>query len=566
MDVTFKKLHALRNNGDIVLLSGDKDSCVVILNRGDYIKKVETHIKEGIDQGIYAIAEDKTHEDLENFRAFIYRNFRETSFYNDLWTNRNQPGRLFCTAKTHKFTDLSQITVENLKLRPVIDQTNSFSAKAAAFLSNYLKPLQDEEFMLNDTLKFPELIKKLPPKGRDDEDLSYDVEALFTSIPIADTIDYIVDEIYEKEVIKPICKKLIFKRLLERLTSGCTFSANGKLVKQRDGCPIGGNFSMCMAGICMTKCIREVVKPHHPQFFCLYVDDIYARRKRGDNDELGNALNNFHPNLNFTVENEPDKFLDCEFKKDDETRTFSTRVFHKPNKFPMHWSSQSPRRYKRNALTCDLHRACVISDDFEEEVTKIKTKYLNAGFPYGFIVDTIKHFKFSRFESIIPQRFFDEPDKRPTLRVRLPFCPRNENLLRNFLKKLYSFIGDSFNVFIIWNTSKIRCLFPLKDKNVHTCCVVYHGTCSCGHIYIGETERCQHVRFAEHENIKLTSEPSKHLKAHPNHSFTWKIIANAPSDQERRKILEALYVAKFKPNLNEQLKSKKLKLFPNGLT
>ena len=47
---------------------------------------------------------------------------------------------------------------------------------------------------------------------------------------------------------------------------------------------------------------------------------------------------------------------------------------------------------------------------------------------------------------------------------------------------------------------------------------------------------------------------------------TSKIIANAPSDQEKRKILETLYVAKFKPSLNEQLKSKKLKLFPNGLT
>ena len=30
----------------------------------------------------------------------------------------NQPGRFFATAKTHKFTSLNDITVENLKLRP----------------------------------------------------------------------------------------------------------------------------------------------------------------------------------------------------------------------------------------------------------------------------------------------------------------------------------------------------------------------------------------------------------------------------------------------------------------
>ena len=459
------------------------------------------------------------------------------------------------------------VTVDSLKLRPVIDQCNSFTSRAATFLSDYLKPLQDKEFMLNDTLKFPDLIKKLPPKGLDEEDVSYDVEALFTSIPVADTIDYILHEIYEKNVIKPLCdKKLVFRRLLERLTSGCVFSANGKLIKQVDGCPIGGSFSVRMAGICMTKCIREIVKPKNPPFFSLYVDDGYARRKKGMTDELGDALNAFHPNLNFTVENEPDRFLDCAFQKDPETRTFTTKVFHKPNKFPMHWSSQTPRRYKRNAITCELHRASVISDHFDEEVVGIRERYVNAGFPLGFINSVIDGFKFSRFERIIPPNLFEEPDEKPIVRVRLPFCARNENLTRTFLKKLKAYTGDSLNVFIIWNTSKIRSLFPLKDKNLHPHCVIYKGKCSCGETYMGETERCSHLRFEEHENVQKTSEPSKHLKANPTHSFTWEILANAPSDSQKRMLLEAFYVAKFKPGLNDQVRSKKLKLFPNGLT
>ena len=108
----------------------------------------------------------------------------------------------------------------------------------------------------------------------------------------------------------------------------------------------------------------------------------------------------------------------------------------------------------------------------------------------------------------------------------MPFCRKNENLMRTFLKKLYSYIGETYNVFIIWNTSKIRSLFPIKDKNLHQHCIIYHGKCSCGKEYVGETERCNHVRFSEHENIKKVSEPSKHLKEHPNHSFIWKILAN----------------------------------------
>ena len=37
----------------------------------------------------------------------------------------SQPTRLFATAKTHKFTDTKQININNLKLRPVIDQTRT---------------------------------------------------------------------------------------------------------------------------------------------------------------------------------------------------------------------------------------------------------------------------------------------------------------------------------------------------------------------------------------------------------------------------------------------------------
>ena len=33
----------------------------------------------------------------------------------------SQPARLFATAKTHKFTDIKQININDLKLRPIID-------------------------------------------------------------------------------------------------------------------------------------------------------------------------------------------------------------------------------------------------------------------------------------------------------------------------------------------------------------------------------------------------------------------------------------------------------------
>ena len=316
----------------------------------------------------------------------------------------------------------------------------------------------------------------------------------------------------------------------------------------------------------MTKCIREIIVPLAPPFFKLYVDDGFCRRGKGEQDPILEGLNGFHPKLNFTVENEPEKFLDSKFIKNEETRTFSIRVFHKPNKLPAHWSSQIPRRYKRNAILCDLHRAYAISDDFDAEIIGIRERFLHSGFPSGFINETIHNFKFSRFEELIPRDFFDLPESKPVIRVSLPYCKRNENLAKVFLKKIHFFVGDSVQIFVVWKISKVRSIFPLKDKNTHPCCVIYEGTCSCGDKYIGETDRCIHLRTAEHEDIKKSSEPASHLKSNPGHSFTWKVITRAPSNAIKRKILEALHIAKFKPKLNDQVKSAKLRLYHNGVT
>ena len=130
--------------------------------------------------------------------------------------------------------------------------------------------------------------------------------------------------------------------------------------------------------------------------------------------------------------------------------------------------------------------------------------------------------------------------------------------------------------FIIWKTTKIRSCFPLKDKPPHKCAVIYKGVCSCGVEYIGETIRCEHIRFAEHDNVKGTSEPAKHLAANnqtdcppgtsPVHKFSWKSLCRAPLQNHKRKILEGLYIAKSKPKLNEQIICHKLLLFNNGIT
>ena len=126
-----------------------------------------------------------------------------------------------------------------------------------------MKPLDKNEFTISDTLAFPEWLQNI----ENSDDFSYDVESLFISIPIKETIDYIIHKIYTKNVIETMCKKSIFKKLLIKSTKECTFLVNNRLLKQIDVCPMGGPISVVFADIYMCKMEDDVVALLKPIFY-----------------------------------------------------------------------------------------------------------------------------------------------------------------------------------------------------------------------------------------------------------------------------------------------------------
>ena len=73
------------------------------------------------------------------------------------------------------------------------------------------------KYSIGDTLTFPDLLKNAEESDHY-EDVSYNVESLFTSIPVKETIDYIIQKNYVKKEIKTLCKKSIFIKLLKKFT------------------------------------------------------------------------------------------------------------------------------------------------------------------------------------------------------------------------------------------------------------------------------------------------------------------------------------------------------------
>ena len=343
------------------------------------------------------------------------------------------------------------------------------------------------------------------------------------------------------------------------LTKDCLFSANNTLYKQIDGCPMGGPISVVMAGSFMNKLERDVIIPPLPIFYKRYVDDVYVRRKKEVNDELLKKLNDYHENINFTVEKNPKKFLDTQIFF--ENNSIVTEVVSNEFKLPPHWSSKIPKRYKRNIINGELHRAKQISSNFDKEILRIREKYKNAGYPIRFVNSVISSFIDNR-----PKQPRNENKTRIT--INLPFCAENENFAKKLLSKLNSFTGDKYSFQIIWKTKKVRSLFSVKDRvNIKHCAnVVYEGTCSCDADYIGITDRNAVFRFAEHNNPAKNSEPAKHLKQNPQHKFEWKILSKTPKQKWKGRILEAFFIKTKAPTLNNQVDNYNLKLYPNGIT
>ena len=124
----------------------------------------------------------------------------------------------------------------------------------------------------------------------------------------------------------------------------------------------------------MTKTEREVVNPSKSKFYKWFMDDIINRRNKTEPGDLLQKLNNNHPNMKYTVEIRPEIFLDKKIVYSNDVIT--TEVKRNDRKLPVHWSSNVPKRYKKNAIISDLNRATRIASFPADEIPKIKQNFL----------------------------------------------------------------------------------------------------------------------------------------------------------------------------------------------
>ena len=159
------------------------------------------------------IKTDPTHRRLisiQNYlRTLVRRGELDKDSYKNIRPRNAKPARAHGLPKIHKaFHQLP-------KFRPIIDTTGTTHYSVGKFISELLQPLTLNEFTLKDTFDTANRIQAISPTlfAEGYEFVSFDVESLFTNVPLQRTLKIIIDRIYNKKLVKTNTRNLHFANL-----------------------------------------------------------------------------------------------------------------------------------------------------------------------------------------------------------------------------------------------------------------------------------------------------------------------------------------------------------------
>ena len=98
-----------------------------------------------------------------------------------------QPGKLYRIAKVHE---------TRVPLRAVVSMVETPEYKLAKFLDNLIKPYIPDIYLLRSTENFIERLNECPCNNKNSM-VSFDVASLFTNVPLAKTIELVIQRLFD---------------------------------------------------------------------------------------------------------------------------------------------------------------------------------------------------------------------------------------------------------------------------------------------------------------------------------------------------------------------------------
>ena len=177
-------LRQLRDDKSRMFLTADKGVALVVIDRTEYIQKSKDLLQ---DTSTYRTIKGDPTSKLKNRLISILKKIKaETGMQDNIYKKMYPTG-----ASPAKFYGLPKIHKKNIPLRPIVSSRGSVSYGVAKELSKIIKPLMGCSIHhVHNSTQLAEEIKKTKIQQRECI-TSYDVTALFTSIPVPSTLDII---------------------------------------------------------------------------------------------------------------------------------------------------------------------------------------------------------------------------------------------------------------------------------------------------------------------------------------------------------------------------------------
>ena len=268
-----------------------------------------------------------------------------------------------------KFYGLPKIHKPDSPLRPIVSSCGSVTYSVDKELAKILKPLVGKSpHHITSTQDFVEQAKQI--KLQPGECLSsYDVSALFTSVPIDPALNIIKDLLDKDNTLKErtVMEVRDIILLLEFCLKNTYFSFQDQLYEQVEGAAMGSPVSPIVANLYMEYLEQKALStaPHPPGSGAgMWMTPLSSTRETNKQSFLQH-INSVDPAIRFTVEdNKEDRsipFLDT-IVKPEADGTLSITVYRKPMHTDQYlqWDSHHHLSAKISVFQTLSHRASTV--------------------------------------------------------------------------------------------------------------------------------------------------------------------------------------------------------------
>ena len=460
-----------------------------------------------------------------------------------------------------KFYGLPKIHRPGMPLRFIVSSIGTVTYQTAKEVARILKPLVGRSpHHVKNTQDFIDQIKGIH-LGQDQCMISYDVKALFTSVPTSKAITIIKQLLEQDQELQQRTSLSIenILSLLEFCIISTYFSFQGKFYEQLEGAAMGSPLSPIVANLYMESFEVEALRsvPHPPYLWKRFVDDTFTILQSSHRDEFLEHLNSIDHHIQFTAEDQRSDgampFLDI-LVTPGRDGSLSTSVYRKPTHTDLYlqWDSHHTLTSKYSVIGTLQHRANTICSNpqlLHKEEKHLNAALKNCKYPTWALNRVQMKTKKQDSKQVPPNRTNKNNQKKSYIVV--PYYTRLSESIKNIGRKF------GVQVYCKGGTTIKNLLMAPKDKDPiqKQSGVIYRYQCDrvdCDEEYIGESSRTFGERFKEHLKPPSPIYDHSNITGHNVTINNFNIVGREDLNQMRT-IKEALYIRVNDPSLNRNV-------------